>query len=67
MANIFGWIGVAILVAFVFGPWALLLVEGAGLFFTGHVLTSIPWDQGRVAVALAWPVLWGFIIAGILG
>ena len=48
-----------------FGPWALLLVEGTWLFFTGHVLTSIPWNCVRVIIALVWPVLVGFFIAGL--
>lgn len=67
MANICLNILGALLLVFVFGPWALLIVEGTWLFCTGHVLTSIPWDQGRVAVAIAWPMVVGFIVAGILG
>jgi fatty acid desaturase len=45
MANALRSIGVALLVVFTFGPWVLLLVDGIWLFFTGHVLTSIPWDH----------------------
>lgn len=58
---------ITVVVIFVLAPWALLLVEGVSLFLTGVVLTSIPWNAARVMIALMWPVLWGFIAAGISG
>lgn len=49
--------------AFIFWPWAILFVDGLWLFFTGHVLTSVPWNELRVTLAVVWPMLFGSIAA----
>jgi len=48
-------------------PWLLLIVDGVALFLTGGALTSVPWTNVRVAVALATPVIVGFVAAGVGG
>lgn len=66
MFKTLGDVALLILLVLWFGPWALLLVEGSWMFFTGHVLTGIPWNEARVIIALAWPVLVGCLLGALL-
>jgi hypothetical protein len=63
MSKFLGIVGIGVLLILWLGPWGLLLVEGTWLFFTGHVLSSVPWDADRVLIAICWPLLIGCFIA----
>jgi hypothetical protein len=65
MKNFFVNLGFFLLFAFWLGPLALLLVEGAWMFCTGHVLTGIPWNETRVIVVIMWTLFIGFLGAGM--
>jgi hypothetical protein len=59
------------LIAFVFWPWALAIVEGVRWFL--HLAPLLAWDEDRIGFAAVWPLgacfvafffLW--LISGVL-
>lgn len=55
------------LIVLTLAPWAMLLIDGAGLFFVGHAFTTIPWEFNRIIIATLWPFFIVFMVAGMTG
>ena len=68
----FDWsiVWVAIVVVFLFWPWAVGIVDMISVMLTGNVYTSVPWTADRKVVFVFWPLFWGFVMvifAALLG
>lgn len=66
--NPFDWsmVSTALVLAFIFWPWAVGVVDLVSWMLTATQVTQVPWPEARGCAFVVWPIVWGTIALFVL-